>query len=414
MIVTKEAISRRAFAVPLIVGLVVFCVLGLAMAPMFRASLSGVPMAFVNLDEGVQLPTGGSFNAGDAIESAVTGSTSSDNAEASIVWTKLESREDLDAAMLRGDFYGALVIPSDFTNQAMEGQKAVAQVLQEGVSSFAAPSALSPEIAQAAQAQALQAMAADVMQAQKTAAKPTIDVVLNTAKNPMVAQNMQLAISAMCAQAGVQPNVASVGSADMGDSPLAPMMSVQFMVLPLFIMSLAMGGVFVALRWSRIHSSRAAKTREIGIQVAYCAVASLIAATIAYGMVSLIGGIEIGVQALLLLWLASFCLMVAMTGLCDIAMPLGVIVMVVVFALGMGTAVLPDAMLPDFWADMVLPWAPQFCIGEGLRGIIYLGEGAFDAGVAPLLAWAFVGVAAYAVAIALPPRAEEGSASVSE
>ncbi|WP_350455305.1 hypothetical protein [Slackia heliotrinireducens] len=48
------------------------------------------------------------------------------------------------------------------------------------------------------------------------------------------------------------------------------------------------------------------------------------------------------------------------------------------------------------------PWAPQVSIDNGLRSIIYLGSGPFDAGVARLIAWGCVGLAALAVGVFIP------------
>ncbi|MDO4442852.1 MAG: DUF3533 domain-containing protein [Slackia sp.] len=421
----KRKMRARVFAAPFAIGLALLCVFGIAAAPMFSASPKNVPMALVNLDEGAALPTGDSVNAGAAVVKAMTGAAeaaTADGQTAPIAWTELDDQEALDEAMAAGDFYGAVVIPADFTQVQMAGRASLAAALQEGIASLSA----SPEQAasaalqagapdasqvQAAQAAAVQGIVADIEQAQQDAEKPSVDVVLNVAKNPMLAQQMQAAITGMVAQAGMQANVTAIGEADAGDSPLAAMMSVQFMVMPLCMMSIVMGAVIVAARWPRRNASRGDRVREGAIQLAYCACAAFVAAVAAYGMVAWIGGVSVGAQALLLLWLASFCLMTAMVGLCDIAMPLGALVMVSVFAFGMSTAILPVEMLPGFWADMVAPWAPQACLGDGLRGIIYLGNGAFDAGVAPLAAWMLVGLAAFAVAVALPSRKQEADAA---
>jgi hypothetical protein len=147
------------------------------------------------------------------------------------------------------------------------------------------------------------------------------------------------------------------------------------------------------------------------MQVMFAAVASLVAATLSYGVVAWLGGIETPATVILFLWLASFCVMLACIGLCRLALPLGLIAMLCVFALGMGTAVLPAEMLPTFWADWVVPWAPQVAIGEGLRNIILLNGGAFDVGCVRLIIWGCVGLAALLLAIAIPSHPHKAKTS---
>lgn len=404
-----EKIRGKAFAVPFAVGIAIFCVLGLSMAPMFSAAPKEVPMAIVNLDEGTLLPNGEETNAGTLIvEKMMTAAAEAgENGEAPIAWTELSSRQALDEAMKDGAFYGAVVIPRDFTQRQMAGQAAVAETLQEQLPSVAA-AATQVQASPQAQAQAAQGLAAAIAQAQQSAEKPSVDVVLNLAKSPMLAQTMQASLAGLLSQAGIQPDVETIGEAPGGDSgPLASMMSVQFMVMPMFVMSLIMGVAGSLLLW-RKQADRSEKGRAALLQLGYCALASLVAAVCSYGMVTWLGGVAVDASAVLFLWLASFCLMLVTVGLCDIAVPLGVLVMLCVFALGMSTAVLPAPMLPAFWVDWVLPWVPQSYIGEGLRNIIYLDRGAFDAGTEALLAWGAVGLLALVCAALCPSRKVSG------
>lgn len=400
-----EKMRGRAFAVPFVVGIAIFCVLGLSMAPMFSAAPKEVPMAIVNLDEGAVLPNGEETNAGTLIVEKMTTAAAEvgEDGEAPIAWTELSSRQALDEAMEDGAFYGAVVIPRDFTQRQMADRAAVVETLQEQLPSVAAAAAQAQANPQA-QAQAAQGLAVAIAQAQQSAEKPSVDVVLNLAKSPMLAQTMQASLTGILSQAGIQPDVETIGEAPGGDSgPLASMMSVQFMVMPLFIMSLIMGIAGSLLLW-RKQADRSARGRAALLQLVYCVLASLVAAVCSYGMVAWLGGVAVDASAILFLWLASFCLTLVTVGLCDIAVPLGALVMLCVFALGMSAAVLPAPMLPAFWVDWVLPWAPQNYIGEGLRNIIYLGGGVFGAGAGALLAWGAVGLLALVCAVLSPSR----------
>lgn len=395
-----EKMRDKAFVIPFAVGIAILCILGIAITPMFSATPKNVPMAIVNLDEGATLPNGEEMNAGDLIvEKMMNASTETEEgSEAPVAWTEVESKQALDGAMDNGDFYGAIIIPNDFTQMQMNGQTMVIEAIQEQL-----PSLLSATPQMQTNPQALmlpmQELASSITQAQQSAEKPSVDVVLNLAKSPMLAQTMQTSLTSLLSQAGIQATIETIGEAPSeGSGPLSAMLSVQFMVMPLFMMTIIMGIACSVLLWPR-HASRTERTRAILVQLGYCAVASFVAAVCAYGIVAWIGGVSIKVLAILLLWLASFCLMLTTVGLCDIALPLGVFVMLCVFALGMCTAVLPAPMLPTFWVDWVLPWAPQNYIGEGLRNIIYLGGGAFDKGVGALAVWGCAGAIALCVAL---------------
>ena len=403
-----EKMRGKTFVVPFAVGIAIFCVLGVAMAPMLSATPKEVPMAIVNLDEGTTLPNGEETNAGELIVEKITSAAAEagDGDEAPIAWTEVESEQALDEAMDKGDFYGAIVIPADFTQMQMSGQTAIAEAIQEQLPSVASAAAQAQANPQA-QAQAAQGLATGIMQAQQSVENPSVEVILNLAKSPMLAQTMQASITSLLSQAGIQANVETIGEAPgENSSPLSAIMSVQFMVIPLFIMTLIMGIVCSLLLWPR-KASRAERGRAALVQLGYCAMASLVAAVCAYGIVAWIGGVAVGLTAILFLWLASFCVMLATVGLCDLAIPLGVLAMLCVFALGMSTAVLPAPMLPAFWVDWVMPWAPQNYIGEGLRNIIYLGGGAFGTGVGALVAWGCAG--AIALCAALAPSGTPGN-----
>ena len=423
-----KELGNRAFAIPFGIALLIFCVLGLAIAPMLHMSPKNMPVAVVNLDEGTELPTGDTLVAGDMIVDHLQEAVSENSKEGDspIAFTVLESREELDANM--ESYYGALIIPADFSKRQMAGNTALASTLGEGMQELMAGSAAAgapdaaaaaaaaaqanPEAAAQAQQQAQAQMAAkmqgvilNAVAAQQNADKPQIELVVNTAKSPIFANTLQTSVVSTLAQRGVEVEVTSIGKASEDANPISGIMGVQMIVMPLFIMSLIMSLIAMVVTWLPAQAEgRQGKIRAAGKQVGFAAVASLVAATLAYGIVAWIGGIDIPATAILFLWLASACIMLANFGLLDLALPLGALVMICTFALGMGTAVLPSEMLPDFWANWVLPWAPQVAIGDAIRNIMYLDGGAFDVGVTRLLAWGCVGVVALIVAVFAPSR----------
>ncbi|ACV23816.1 hypothetical protein [Slackia heliotrinireducens] len=212
-----------------------------------------------------------------------------------------------------------------------------------------------------AAAESVQGIIQDAVSAQQDAEKPTVELVVNTVKSPIFANTVQSSMAGALAGAGINVEVTSVGEASEDASPLSGMIGVQMAVMPLMVLSLTMSLIaFVVLHVQDTERTHASKARMTGIQVAYALVASLVAALAAFGIVSWLRGLGVPAQAILLLWLASFCIMLANFGLLSISIPLGALVMVCVFALGMGTAILPPEMLPTFWADWVYPWGRRF------------------------------------------------------
>lgn len=411
----KKRLGKRIYVAPLALGLAVFCVLGLAMAPMLNAAPHDVPLAIVNLDEGATLPSGEELRAGEMVVENIVAASQNETSdkESPLAWSELSDEAELDSALEEGLYYGAIVIPSDFTESQISGQMASADALQTGLAELMAAQATAVSTGAQAAPQAQQAMAdsvkkltTSVLQAQQSAVQPTVTLYLNRAKSPLLSQVIQSQITGNLAQAGIQVNEKYLGLDATGENMIAEMAGVQFMVMPLLILSLMLSIPAVAFSWPRRESSPRPRRAKIALgQVIYSLTASLIAAVVSYGIVAWIGGIHIDAGAcILFLWLASFCIMVASMGLCDLSLPAGAVAVVAVFSLGLFTATLPVEMMPSFWANWIAPWAPQYYLGEGLRAIMYQGLGAFDADIAPLLATGAIGIAGMTLAVLLPRR----------
>jgi uncharacterized phage infection (PIP) family protein YhgE len=90
----------------------IFLVMSLAVSPMLRADPKDVPFAALSLDAGAQTP-GGIVNMGDGLLAQMTAGMP--GVESPIKWSVLSSRTELDSALKNNEYYGALVIPADFS-----------------------------------------------------------------------------------------------------------------------------------------------------------------------------------------------------------------------------------------------------------------------------------------------------------
>ncbi|MDR3845818.1 MAG: DUF3533 domain-containing protein [Eggerthellaceae bacterium] len=111
-----EKLGKRKYVLPLGIIIAVACVFSLVFYPMANMEMKNLPFAIVCLDEGVETSEG-DVNLGDLVVNKITESTVEEGEESPIQWTRLSSQEELDQAMNNNEFYGAMVIPRDFSQR---------------------------------------------------------------------------------------------------------------------------------------------------------------------------------------------------------------------------------------------------------------------------------------------------------
>lgn len=174
---------------------------------------------------------------------------------------------------------------------------------------------------------------------------------------------------------------------------MSSIISQQLVIIPAVI-----GGLICAILISRVFRiDNLSKTKEtaqtIGKQLVVALICSLLVALCAWVLVSAICGIELPfTNSILFVWLSTFCFIVLLLGFLDIALPLGVLVAITILVLGNMLGVLPYEVLQPFWQDFVYPWVPQRFFGDGVRAVMYLGEGAINSATVPLLIAGGIGV----------------------
>lgn len=251
-------------------------------------------------------------------------------------------------------------------------------------------------------------------------------VFLDMAKSPMVANTMQSTMKVLFAEVGMQADVltihdgtpegatmaaaqqAAAASEDEGQTasnPMSTMMSMQIIMIPAIMLSLIIGLIITRLVKLRADTAKKQRARALAKQIALALVFSGLVALTAFAMYALvIGGSGDFVSMVMFIWLVSFALMLLIGGIANLALGLGVLVAICTIAFGMMTGILPLQALPAFWQDWVYPWAPQHYFGEGIRSILYLNEGWWNA-ASPLFAWlALAGVIISSLALFIPSR----------
>lgn len=362
MLEKLEGLGKKALVLPIGICLALCLVLSLALTPMLRADPHNVPFAIVNLDKGCAT-IAGSSNIGETLtdnllsgEGTLAGSDdeadSSSSMQGALAWTKLSSEDELMEALTENEYCGGIVIPANFTSQQMNSAVGLGDA-------------------------------------------PEITVYLNKGRNAQLASSMQTTLESTMLKAGIACDVQMVNDAYVGDGTMSDMLVVQMLVMPLFMLMMISSIATSVLLWHK----DALKLREKGngraaaVQALFVLALSAIVAGLALFVDTVAGGLSIPAGPLFLLsWLASFCCMLCFVGLCDVALPLGALVAIGTFALGMGTAMLAPEMLPEFWVDWIYPWAPQAHMGNAVRSIIYLGQAPAQSDLLSFAAFGTVGL----------------------
>ena len=372
-----EKLGKKAIVAPVGIGIVLCCILSLAVSPMLRANPQNVPFAIVNLDKGA-ITIAGDSNIGKTMaDNLVSGEislgsgddkSSSNSFSDAVSWTQLSSEEELKEALANNEYYGGIMIPANFTSQQTNSAVGLSNA-------------------------------------------PELTVYLNKGKNPQMATSMQTALAAAMLKKGVAVNVEMVNDADIGNGMMSETMAVQMLVMPLFMLSM-IGSIIASLVFWHKGATELRKKNvwfAAVAQAAFVLVLSAIMAGLALFIDTVAGGLSLpGGRIYPFIWFACFCCMLCFVSLCDACFPLGALVAVGTFALGMGTAMLVPEMLPSFWADWVCPWAPQAHIGNGVRTIIYFGHMPGSTDLLPLAGFGVVGALALLAATLLPKRKEAG------
>lgn len=308
-----DSLGPRKYAVPLAFIILIACVMSLVFFPMVHMEPKNLSFAVLSLDEGAETPQG-TMNAGETMVNAIVSGEVTQGEESPIVWTKVESQEELDAALENNEYYGALIIPSGFTaaqvaakqaeTQAAAAQAAALMAAQQDAASASADGATS-SVAQGegASADSAAASGAAVTAAsdENAAEAPAIKMVADNAKSPLVANLMQSMVGSMFSGTDVSVEVEAIHTGDAQDqtastNPMGNMMSQQLTIMPTVIMS-----IVCALFTTRIFKKTgdaSARWAALGKQVAFAVALSLLVALAAFCIAALGGGVFHAVRRL--------------------------------------------------------------------------------------------------------------------
>ena len=416
-----DKLGKKKFIIPFVLPVVVICLFSLMFCPMAQMELKNIPVAVVNLDEGVELPSGllniGSemvtgLESGEGIEGAPITSGFSvatlqqeeneseeeapDQGSAvmqdALSWSVLESEESAESAFANHDYYALIVIPKDFTLSQI-GLRLDTFMKNASEAASVGGSQSAGGLQENAQ---LMGVIAQLKQQAAEVEDGSLKVFIDNVKSPLIASQLNSAMNTLFAQKGISAEISveNDGGYEVNtSSPMSSMISQQLVIIPAVV-----GGLICAILINRVlRIAESSKTKDvaqtIGKQLVVALICSLLVALCAWALVGAICGIELPfANSVLFVWLSTFCFVVLLLGFLDIALPLGVLVAITILVFGNMLGVLPYEVLQPFWQDFIYPWVPQRFFGDGVRAVMYLGEGAINSAIVPLLIAGGIGV----------------------
>lgn len=328
--------SAKNFAAPFLAAIVGIMFVVILVYPIMKLSPHNIPVAITSADEGYEM-AGQTTMAGDQFVDQLT-SDDGDSALAGdmLDWTVFDSESELDKAMDAGDYYLAIVIPSDFSERMVTSKvkEATGATLED-------------------------------------ADKPAIDIVINQGKNPMVTNSIEPYLSTF-QTLGV--NVNTSYSVELPEE-----MQRGFSHMPLMIMTYLtsyIAGAVIAMKLSPSRTSRKSQAKGLLIQCATSLVVALFVGFSCALVYQAMLGLSIDwVQLGLLMALSSFALQMIVVGCLDLFGIVGMIVPLLLMAFCMTSAYLPYEFLPSFWQENIYPWNPLRIMVDAYKNVIYMGEG---------------------------------------
>ncbi|MBE5098170.1 YhgE/Pip domain-containing protein [Priestia aryabhattai] len=339
---------------PIIVVAVIFIFI-LTLIPSASSAPKNLPIAFVNADEGMTVPAKGNVNIGNQMEQNMKRAST----EQSLVkWIFVSNTKEVEKGLNNQKYYGALIIPKDFTKK-----QATLQTAQPNVP----------------------AIRLLVNQGMNTAASTLASQVLNGAVDKMN-ENMRLQLVKRFEQNGTQLsanqalalatpiqktviNVNETGNYSVnGNAPVS-------LFQPLWMASIA-GAAMVFLSIQKITFS--SRKEKIVNQVGFVIIGVILALSAGFGLAWLAEVVGISVPSFLdtalFLAIAYFSFFTLISAVLSWLGLKGLPIFVIILFFGAPLLSMAPEIMPDFYREWIYPWLPMRFMVDGVRELFFFGE----------------------------------------
>ncbi|GEL06227.1 DUF3533 domain-containing protein [Rummeliibacillus stabekisii] len=342
-----------------IISLAVVFIFSLTLFPTVQPQPQNLPIAIVNEDQGLEFPNKPKINMGKTIIDKVQQSKSKKE-DTPIKWVVVKNKKAVQKGLDHQKYYAALVIPQDFsTKQA----------------SLQTPKPTSPEL----QIYINQGMNMAASTAAGQILNGVVDNINNNVRSQLLkgyeSNNKTLTaeqvsnILTPISKKVINVNEVKENSAN-GNAPVS-------LFQPLWIASIATAAI-IFLSTSKM---RFVKRKEYLIsRVSQILIGAIAACIIGFGLTWLVDGmvgihIPNFIDTALFLTITAFSFFLMISAVLSLVGFKGIAVFALLLFFGAPLLAMAPEMMPAFYQDWIYPWLPMRFMVEGVRKLLFFGEG---------------------------------------
>ncbi|MGZ9869217.1 YhgE/Pip domain-containing protein [Priestia endophytica] len=367
--------NKLLFISPLVV-LLVIALFGLTLIPSVQQKPKNLPIALVNEDIGVVIPHQGKVNMGNTITNMLKKNiTSTDGEVPPVKWSDVESKEDVLKGLDNQEYYGALIIPKNFSQKqsslmtSKPEKPEISILINQGMNPVAAN----------VTSQMLNTMGDNLENGIQT------QVLQGLAKQNVSLKANQLTVLTDPLQVNVK-NVNGVGTASMnGNAPVA-------LFQPLWMSSIAGAVVLFFVANSLTFVNKKQKLYTVLTQVLAGTVLSLVAGFGLTWIADLLGiRISNFMDISLFLTITYFAFFLLITAVLSWLGMKGIPIFVLILFFGAPLLSMAPEMMSTFYRDYIYSWLPIRFMVEGLRELFFFHQGFSFSSPTSILLWIALG-----------------------
>ncbi|WP_256757700.1 YhgE/Pip domain-containing protein [Cohnella sp. WQ 127256] len=382
--------NKLLLIAPIIAFLVVF-IFSLTLFPSVKVQPKNMPIAIVNIDQGVEIPNQPTMNMGQTIVDMMQKNISSTSGEEPAVkWVAVSSVEEVQDGLNNQKYYAALVIPKDFS---------------EKQASLHNPTPTSPEI----QIFINQGMNTAASTVAGQILNGVVDNINNNVRVQILEQFKSQGKTLTVEQASslVTPvtkkvtNVNEIGTNSAnGNAPIS-------LFQPLWMASMVSAAIlFLAINKMTTTTRKEKLTAKL-IQIL---MGVIVAVVVGFGLTwladSMVGlHVPLFTDTALFLTITFFCFFLMISAVVSLLGIKGIAIFGLILFFGAPLLALAPEMMSPFYRDWVHSWLPMSFMVEGLRELFFFGKGLSWNHALSTLTWIGLVSSIIILASALKPQA---------
>jgi YhgE/Pip-like protein len=355
-----------------IIVLAIVIIFGLTVTPTLNPIPKNIPIAFVNEDQGVDVPNQGKINIGKTVQEKIQKTTKpASDKEPVVKWIFLKTSETAKKGLDNRDYYAAIIIPKDFSLKQ---------------ASLRTQNPTSPEV-QIFVNQGMNTMAATMVGQMLNG---IVDHLNNNVRTQLLTEfeNRGQPLTTKQASVIASPIVKKVTNVNQIGTHSANGNSPVSLFQPLWIGSIFGAAVLFLMMGKLVFATRMEKFMNLQIQISVGAVLSLFAG---FGLTWIADALGMNIpqftDTALFLSIAYFSFFLMITAVLSWVGLRGIGIFVLILFFGAPLLAMPPEFMPIFYRDWIYSWLPMRFMVEGLRELFFFGKGLSWNHATSILVW---------------------------